>query len=403
MTRLPWKAFGSMLLMTGLTSGLTTGCGGEGDEGPGEACTTNFDEAFITELTVWGDECDTIVVSQPVTVQAPLQVVQGTRVEFEQGAGLIVEGDGFLQARGTEDSRVLFVGTEGSPGWWSGIRINTTTGENHIESTTISSFGYEDLNGETAGLTIGGPGGPGEVKLLATTFENGSGPGVVVGEGGHFDNFYDNTFRHLDGAAVELPFVNLHELDGVESDYGPGTESSHVLVTRGDAVTESARWPAINVPYRVVSDVNNAVEGTGTVVTIEPGAVFEFEQDLRFEVRNGAALNAVGTAEEPIVFRGVEDVPSYWGGLEYATVREDNVLENVTVANAGKADLRGWPYAIIVHGDATAPGMLTITDATIRDSAGGGIRVNRGGQLVSSNVTFENVAMDEVLDENDTL
>ena len=46
------------------------------------------------------------------------------------------------------------------------------------------------------------------------------------------------------------------------------------------------------------------------------------------------SLNAVGTAELPIVFQGSSETPS-WQGIQVYSANQDNVFDYVTVSGAG--------------------------------------------------------------------
>jgi len=120
--------------------------------------------------------------------------------------------------------------------------------------------------------------------------------------------------------------------------------------------------------YHVTSDVN-----VTAALTISPGVTLEFDEGVWMSVNSGGSLSAVGTAAEPIVFTGSQEVPGYWGGLYfYYSNSLNNRLEHVTIEYGGAADEAN----LMTSGSSSEPARLAVRNCTLRNSAGCGFEFN---------------------------
>lgn len=106
-------------------------------------------------------------------------------------------------------------------------------------------------------------------------------------------------------------------------------------------------------------------------VTIEPGVIIVFWEGTDFWVRNQGSLNAVGTDNEMIVFKGDQNTAGYWGGLFFNTDDVNNILSHVTIQNAGAGDhtIPVQKGAVIVYDNAR----LKMQHSEIEKSGGYGL------------------------------
>ncbi len=95
--------------------------------------------------------------------------------------------------------------------------------------------------------------------------------------------------------------------------------------------------------YKVTGTINLY----GGTLTINPGTVLIFDSDSYLYV-GGGTLNAVGTAEEPVVFTGLEKTPGYWRGIWMSgSTDATNELSHILVeyggssSNCGNLDISG--------------------------------------------------------------
>ena len=131
---------------------------------------------------------------------------------------------------------------------------------------------------------------------------------------------------------------------------------------------------------------------TGDIV-IEPGVVIEFQQNAGISLddfnNNVASLAAKGTADKPIILRGVVKDKGYWRGILFRSSNPKNELDYVHIEDAGglafnSNDDKG---AIIVWGSAN----LKLTNSVISNSQTFGLNASYGGRpLEIQNNKFKN-------------
>ena len=162
--------------------------------------------------------------------------------------------------------------------------------------------------------------------------------------------------------------------------------------TKGTDTPSVASPPGVSTDFRITSDVTwtNVVEDPekpdylvkGNIVieddvmlTIMPGVVIQFESGCDgITVANGA-LQAVGNAFAPIVFKGFRENSGSWLGLQINTNDARNELNYCKVFHAGSSCGNA---AIAVRGNlGIYPSQLKISNTEVAQSAGYGIVIDK--------------------------
>jgi hypothetical protein len=99
-----------------------------------------------------------------------------------------------------------------------------------------------------------------------------------------------------------------------------------------DAVTSAQTWNDFGAPFYVM--VRTFVRAA---LTVAAGVEVEFAQDASLVVAPGGSLRVSGSQVAPVALRGREDLVGYWKGIEYGTAWSANVLEWVSLSNAGSS------------------------------------------------------------------
>ncbi len=102
-------------------------------------------------------------------------------------------------------------------------------------------------------------------------------------------------------------------------------------------------------------------------LTVSPGSTIVFGGGTELSIESNGSLEAVGTAEKPIVLRGRDGTAGSWIGLAVGSRSSHNRMSYVTVEDAG---VKGTDNAAIL----LAPGaQLGIDHSTVKNSLGTGI------------------------------
>lgn len=107
-------------------------------------------------------------------------------------------------------------------------------------------------------------------------------------------------------------------------------------------------------------------------ITVQPGVTVRFGKEAALFLGEGGSLNAVGTAEKPIIFRGKEDAPGFWYGIQVGSNSLKNHLSYVTVEDGGSG-----------NGDVVVSvgARLAIDHTTLRNSKRDGLLVDQDATL----------------------
>lgn len=392
---------------------LFIGCSGDDNSSPTNpgdpdpdpvSCITEVDEDIDTN-TVWGDDCDTIRVLESIDVHADLTIMKATVIQMADGTDINVDDGGSINAVGSAtwdadlgesilDSIIIFEGINRSKGAWNGIAIETQSSKNRFEWVVIRDAGGIGFKGNPWVLTIaGGSTSPGALEMENCTIEHCDGVGLVVRSGGELRDAARVTLRDIEDEPVMVAFPAAEDLNNTFE--FEELDKNYVLVTRG-TITSFHDWGRLQVPYRVQRDCEIRAGGG---LYVGAGSTIMFEQDVQFET-NGGFIGFRGTPEDSILLTGAEPVPGYWGGLSFESFSVDNIVEYTLVEYAG-AKVRGnWEFGIFVSGDATTRGMVDMRHTRIREIDGDGIYVRNGGVLSAENVSFENIAGSNIVNEN---
>jgi len=174
-----------------------------------------------------------------------------------------------------------------------------------------------------------------------------------------------------------------------EASGGAGGAQEPADCAKWGPVDEDETWaPLTGCPDGF--DVRSSVEvkGTGTVLTIEPGTKLKFAPEAMLKVMTGAALAAIGTEDEPILFTGWQASPGSWGGILFHSSALSNEISHAVVEYAGSTDGASGNVTMSSEGG----GRIKLTSTVLRRGARFGLTVLETGGLVefANNTITEN-------------
>jgi hypothetical protein len=198
---------------------------------------------------------------------------------------------------------------------------------------------------------------------------------------------------------------------GQYSSFRDNTENKvRVSFGNNNAVTTAQTWELDNGGAGGVSFLIMGRTLIRAPLTIVGRAFVDFAQGASLIVEQGGSLNAEGelftAGPTPVVravtFRGHEDLPGYWQGIQFATGSANNKLTHVQIFNAGSAQWHGGAYSTAsVH--VTADGRVALDSVLFDRSSGYAAVVQSGGILTcetvnSNGLQFYDVATGEAWD-----
>jgi hypothetical protein len=340
-------------------------------------------------------QCD-YLFSGDLEVKSSLTVEPGTVVQFDQDARLSIDEAGSISAIGTAEERIVLEGRLEVQGFWYGLCFSDSRAS-RLEYVDLLWAGKVFTGGSSVcSASIGGVNGNGESVTIKNSFIAGSFTHGLDAQKVPLGEFANNIFANNAEYGVRVDPEQVHKLDA-ESDYlgtsvnapngKPYVYLSGFLEGTGDTLI----WRNLNAPYLAEEDFPY---GTGKVnineavtITIEAGARFEFGPQSAINLFDGATLQALGTAEAPIVFTGKKETPGAWDGLFFQDSK--GVLEYAQVSYGGAEG-----GSVLANGNIILSGVngsdLTLRNSTISHSATCGISLGEDSTFQNSDNTFSN-------------
>jgi len=294
------------------------GPGGGGD--PSEVLQVTDD---IDVPTTWS--AGTVEVCGDISVNAALTISPGVNIVMCAAAKIDVSETGSMYAVGTATSPITFSGEVATPGYWKGIGISSNNPNNQFDYVTISGGGgywyYEE-----AELFLYANG---RLSMKNSTVTNGPGVGFMAQTSTVLTQFMSNTFSSNASYGISVTAKQMAMMDEA-SNYNAGNGLNFIQVD-GEDVSSNQTWRKTNAPLMVtgVIDVNAGL-------TLNPGVEIQFEAGQGMDVGESGYLYAVGTAAEPITFKGRYASAGYWRGLYIGSNNPNNNLDYVNISDGGE-------------------------------------------------------------------
>ena len=355
------------------------------------------------------DLVDYLVTDLDWRIEAGLTIQPGVRIAFAAGARMYVDTRGYVVADGDPTQQgnppartIVFEGQARNPGHWRGIVFYSPDSRNLFHQVLIahtgsSGAGISDLVGALFVERISDVGG--QLAIVNTTIQDGSGDGLIVPDGGAtrkpgvLRELRGIEVRNVRGAAMRLDPVAATKLVDVRGLSGNGFNGVEINGQRVDD-DEDLAWPAIMgaYPYRVLEGLT--VFGK---LRLRPGVNVEMAAGKSIVVQTTGSFAAEGRSDAPITIVGETAAAGSWGGLAFLSASTDNRLAFCTVRHGGMVSNSFIAPALV--GVATisgAPSFLQMADCTLSDSAGCGIGNGKSGRnagtVEATRVTFANLA-----------
>ena len=309
-------------------------------------------------------------VSGSLTLAADVNITAGVEFRMAEDAFITVTDDGALIVEGTEADRVILTAQD-ADNPWGGIKMASTDAKNKIDFATVSRAGGTEI-GEFADFvdvpaTIGLY-GDARLSLTNTTISDGEGYGLYV-RYGELIAFENNVITGNSAYGIGLSASRVDELDA-NTTFSGNTQGA-VEIFGGTLDDETSTWVALK------DDAHYVVTGGLDIqrsLTIKPGATFDFDNDVFFQITESGSLIAKGTADSLIVFTSAEPGTFRWRGLFFNASTSNNQLDYTEVSYGGssKYDFANFVDANVnvgVGGSTT----VAITNSTISNSGSYGI------------------------------
>jgi hypothetical protein len=332
------------------------------------------------------------VVTKDIAVNAELTINPGVVIAFARDTRFIVnDNGGVLIAKGEADKKIRFEGREKTKGFWTGLQVNSASGANQMEYVEITNAGAKNFTGTIKGGMVLMGNYKAQMSIKNCSFIANHGHGLYIENGVKLLGFSNNTFKENTESGVLLDANNVKLLDA-NSAYTGGNGRNVIEIASSildGNMNSEIQWvlPKDKTPYRISQSIK-----IHSGLKILPGTILEFERDVVMQIENGF-LDATGTRENKIIFRGADGTNAYWKGIIFYSNSQRNTIEYADITGGGSSAIVSATKAnLAIYG--TGARML-IKNCTISNSGGYGVYVSYhtivNPDLESGNIFKDNV------------
>lgn len=345
--------------------------------------TNVFDDPTIPDYLVTSD----------IHVTVHLTIDPSVAIAFEAGKAMYIDSPGSINAVGWGDKAIVFTGKNKTPGFWKGLIINSSSTLNKLERVTVEYGGSSPADGIEVAANLGMT-SKGNLHLVASIIQHSAAYGMVVESGANWSaDSFSNIFKN-NQTPLRIRASHVNSVDGLSYfanntlnriEVSGGTVFDLIEVQWSRALTMDT--PAKTVPYLIKGKVD-----VTSGLRIHKGVELQFDADAEFAVTPTGYLSAIGTAEEPVKFYGVESgVAGTWRGIAIKSNHDKNELTYVEVFNAGSEHLGGFDRKTAIGMDGENHAKLKLTNSKIGKSGGYGLFVENHAEIMGLTFTrFEN-------------
>jgi hypothetical protein len=310
---------------------------------------------------------------------AVLTIEPGVTIQFTKtGGGIEITNGACINAVGTAEKHIQFVGTAATKGSWGRIDINTNTDNQFVYCDFINA------GGDAGKCAVRCWVGENQIGMSHCKISGSAGWGLVVYENTRFTAFDNNVIENCDDVPVWMrgSWKQLEKLD-MTSDF-TNNPKQYIEVLPNQFHSEDAVINQTSVPYYF----SNSCDCLNKKLTINAGVTIYMGTDENLtgssSVNQGVIL-INGTAEKPVTFTRLPGTTGYWGSVYFRGLIGSRI-ENCIFEYGGNHN-DGGMIEIASESD------LTLTNVVIRNSYNYGVRIDTWGntyRLTHTNVTFSN-------------
>jgi len=338
----------------------------------------------ISENVTWPDrglEVDYIIDGMLfIEGNALLTVEPGVTIMFTSTtSGIDVGENAGLRMVGTATNPIVLEGPSNNPnnGSWDYVSVRSNRSDNQFEYVQFLR-GCSGTHFDDGVVEVDG-----KLSMKYCTVDGSLASGVVLGPEGTLSAFQGNTVTNCTYYPIYSSYITpfCHSSNISADNTYTSNRLNMVCISSNYTEEEDITMQALSIPYYlsggmyISSDISFTIEA-GTELVMGDNAAFEIDGDF----------SAVGTASNPIVFRGMEDTPS-WNGIMYTNDGQEGQMSYCRIQNAGV----GTEYhnsSCLYIGSGTE---LTMTNLIIGPSGHYGVYIDNiedWGNITHSGNTF---------------
>lgn len=346
--------------------------------------------------------------------------VNYTTVTLEPGTvfyienGLVFEVTGTFNALGTADNPIIFTRPPDTSYYWQGIifRNNSNGNLQHCQFSyggKASEYGYDTSLINNLGAT--------QLNMANCLFTNVQAQAISCSEIGSGDSFTINSVM-ITGCGTDGLWINDSDLNLAANNLSisgcnrnplsilpvfagsftyltlSGNNTNQIRLFQSYSIDRSVSFPNHGYIYRCEAGLYS---NPGTTVTIDPGCVFNMADNVICFFYG--AVQAIGTADQPIIFTRYPSSTGYWQGIRVFNSCWDADFAYCQILYAGYNDTYNQRRAFSNSGASD----LNLSHCLIRYSYGHGLmleELQNTDVMIVSDLSIQDAAWCGILGNN---
>lgn len=276
------------------------------------------------------------IVTCVMDIDDDVTIEPGVTIAFKTDAGFKINTEGSLSAVGTASKQITFTGEQKSRGSWAGIYFDSNNNKNEISNSIIEYAGGSNIGpGDIAAVKLySNFANISRVKIINNLIQNNKNFGINLHTGKEEATISGNTFKSNE-KPIRLKVESVNLLEG-NNEYIDNDVNKVHLYAYTSAFSGDKLWKKASVPYLLYNgSASSGFRVTGNL-TVEAGTIIEMSAASQIKVEDNASLKMVGTENDYITIRGVEQTAGFWRNIYFShTTNPNNILKYVKIHNAG--------------------------------------------------------------------
>lgn len=294
---------------------------------------------------------------------ALLTIEPGVTIMFTGTDGsIIVDENAGLRMVGTADNPITLTGPTNNPnqGAWNRVEVTSKRNDNQFEYVNF-------INGGSGNEVVSVVG---KLSMKHCMVLNSASNGVVLSSDGVLTTFENNAIQQCASYPVVLNYHKKVNCLGAGNSY---TNNAQNMIRIDDVWLDeenvTATYSNQGIPYYLPNGIH---VGSTSVFKVNAGVQFVIAYDKEVNVEENALIQVDGTANQPVVFRGLNNENGFWDGIDVDAERSTNggsYLNHCQIMNAGN----DFDDAALSTDEETR---LVLNNVTISGSDGYGMKIS---------------------------
>lgn len=331
-------------------------------------------------------------------IKGDLTIEPGVVIQFTSDAGFKIDGTGSLNATGTIEKNIKFIGKDNVKGSWLGLYFDSYDIKNSLSHCTIENAGGNSFNsnGDKGAIIVWADS---KLAINDSKIINSAEYGINANYSGAKLSLTNNL---ITGCNMPM-FLNAEYVGDISGGTYTGNTTDAIYIETSlnyGKILTAQTWEDLGIPYRIKSGGYIVVDEV--YFQIAAGVTIEFETETGIKIKSGASFSAIGTATEQILFTGVIKQAGAWESIQFISTSSPlNEISYAKIEYGGESRADGVIY-MDYDPDLKLSNVYFSNIEACAIFDGPKFDFNPSSQVINPNLTLEDVTYTSIENQNGT-